>query len=70
MEIDCRPSDAIALSLRTKTPIFVAEHVLESSAALGSESPSKDSSNLSNLSPDKLAEILEKMGPDDFKYRM
>ncbi len=29
--VDSRPSDAIALALRTDSPIFVAEHVLESS---------------------------------------
>ena len=31
VEIDSRPSDAIALSAGTKTPIYVAEHVLEQS---------------------------------------
>jgi len=30
VEIDSRPSDAIALALRTKAPIFVAEKVLDS----------------------------------------
>lgn len=29
MEIDARPSDAIALALRTKAPIFMAEYVLQ-----------------------------------------
>jgi bifunctional DNase/RNase len=29
IEIDSRPSDAIALALRTKAPIFMAEYVLE-----------------------------------------
>lgn len=29
IEIDCRPSDAIAISLRCGAPIFVAEEVLE-----------------------------------------
>jgi len=29
MEIDCRPSDAIAVALRTKVPIYVADAVLE-----------------------------------------
>ena len=29
IEIDCRPSDAIALGLRFKVPIYVADHVLE-----------------------------------------
>ena len=28
LEIDCRPSDAIALALRFRAPILVAEHVL------------------------------------------
>ncbi|MBI3008171.1 MAG: bifunctional nuclease family protein [Candidatus Omnitrophica bacterium] len=28
VEVDSRPSDAIALALRTKTPIFVAEEIL------------------------------------------
>jgi bifunctional DNase/RNase len=29
MEIDCRPSDAIAVALRSKVPIYVADAVLE-----------------------------------------
>jgi bifunctional DNase/RNase len=29
LDIDCRPSDAIALALRTKAPIYVADAVLE-----------------------------------------
>ena len=29
VEIDSRPSDAIALALRAKAPIFMAEHVLQ-----------------------------------------
>jgi uncharacterized protein len=29
VEIDCRPSDAIAMALRFKAPIYVADHVLE-----------------------------------------
>ena len=31
-EIDSRPSDAIALAVRTKAPIFVAENVMETAA--------------------------------------
>lgn len=31
-EVDSRPSDALALAVRVKAPIFVAEHVLEQSA--------------------------------------
>lgn len=29
VEIDCRPSDAIALAVSDKTPIFVEDHVLD-----------------------------------------
>lgn len=33
LEIDCRPSDAIALSLRNKSPIFVLEKVFEAASS-------------------------------------
>jgi bifunctional DNase/RNase len=32
VEVDSRPSDAIALATRTRSPIFVEEHVLEAAA--------------------------------------
>ena len=32
MEIDARPSDALALAVRTEAPIFIAEHVIEQNA--------------------------------------
>lgn len=34
VEIDCRPSDAIALSVRTKSPIFVSEEVMDQAGIL------------------------------------
>jgi bifunctional DNase/RNase len=67
--IDSRPSDAISLALRTKSPIYVAKKVLESSSVLQQMEDDKEQ-NLSNVSRDKWAEILEKMAPDDFKYKM
>jgi bifunctional DNase/RNase len=69
LAIDCRPSDAISLALRTKSPIYVAKKVLESSSVLQQMEDDKEQ-NLSNVSRDKWAEILEKMAPDDFKYKM
>lgn len=69
LAVDCRPSDAISLALRTKSPIYVAKKVLESSSVLQQMEDDKDQ-NLSNVSRDKWAEILEKMAPDDFKYKM
>lgn len=67
--IDARPSDAISLALRTKSPIFVAKKVLETSSVLQQPEEAQEQ-NLSNVSRDKWAEILEKMSPDDFKYKM
>ena len=67
--IDARPSDAISLALRTKSPIYVAKRVLETSSVLQQMEESAET-NLSNVSRDKWAEILEKMTPDDFKYKM
>jgi uncharacterized protein len=68
--IDSRPSDAIALALRTKSPIYVAKAVLEASSMLQqNEDADRPVENVSNVSKEKWAEILEKMGPDDFKYK-
>lgn len=67
--IDSRPSDAISLALRVKSPIYVAKRVLEASSVLQQMEESAET-NLSNVSRDKWSEILEKMSPDDFKYKM
>jgi bifunctional DNase/RNase len=71
MVIDSRPSDAIALALRTKSPIYVAKAVLEASSVLQQNEEGKEPAveNVSNVSKEKWGEILEKMGPDDFKYK-
>ena len=63
------PSDAIWLALRTKSPIWVAKKVLEASSVLQQMEEGKEQ-DLSNVSRDKWAEILEKMSPEDFKYKM
>jgi len=70
VNIDARPSDAISLALRTRSPIFVAKKVLEASSTLQQKMEDPQEQNLSNVSRDKWAEILEKMSPDDFKYKM
>jgi uncharacterized protein len=69
--IDSRPSDAIALALRTKSPIYVAKAVLEASSVLQQNEEAKEAAveNVSNVSKEKWSEILEKMTPDDFKYK-
>jgi bifunctional DNase/RNase len=73
VEIDSRPSDAIALALRAKSPIYVAKQVLlDSSEPQESQGDSGGSSdqNLAGVSRDKWSEILERMSPEDFKYKM
>jgi bifunctional DNase/RNase len=67
--IDSRPSDAIAIALRTQAPIFVSEEVLRKSrqidAARGAEADDKSDQGK------KWQDILEKLNPEDFgKYKM
>jgi len=58
LEIDARPSDAIALALRTEAPIYVAQSVLEQAQTIspeGGEEPEEKSPNwFENVSPDDL----------------
>lgn len=69
--IDARPSDAIALALRTDAQIFVATHVLDEASHIESISNvDKEAIFGFGKDKDKLKEILEKMKPEDFgKYK-
>ncbi len=68
MVIDARPSDAIAIALRTSAPIFVEESVIQRSAKI----------DLATQKGDKVVtdtsdweDILENLSQDDFgKYKM
>ena len=63
--LDSRPSDAIALAVRLKAPIFVTEFVMEATKELGAFA-----SNLLK-DQDELKTIIENMTPEDFgKYKM
>ena len=63
MAVDARPSDAIALALRARAPIFVEEKVI-------------DHAKTTDLAPDKgeterLQKWLESLDPDEMgKYKM
>jgi bifunctional DNase/RNase len=64
--MDARPSDAIALALRYKAPIFVEEQVIEKSLA-GPTPEVVDESDEGK----KWADYLENLSPDDFgKYKV
>ena len=63
--VDSRPSDAIALAVRVKAPIFVTESVIEATKQMGILA-----SNLLD-ERDELKTIIENMKPEDFgKYKM
>ena len=58
IEIDCRPSDAIALALRTKSPVFVSPVVFDRAGVRAEDK-------------DKWTEFLENLDPEAFgKYKM
>jgi hypothetical protein len=63
MAIDARPSDAIALALRTRAPIFVEDTVIDHAKTVDFASEQADS--------DRLHKWLESLDPDDLgKYKM
>lgn len=63
MIIDSRPSDAIALALRTDAPIFVTETVIQNSRNI--------SLDKEKLDPEEVREWLENLNPEDLgKYKM
>ncbi|MHB8069341.1 MAG: bifunctional nuclease family protein [Desulfobaccales bacterium] len=65
--IDARPSDAIALALRVKAPIFVAEVVIQKARRV--DLSAKEA--ITTEDAKKWTEILESLDPDDFgKYKM
>jgi hypothetical protein len=52
-EIDARPSDAIALSVRTQSPIYVAESVLETAGFIPSDESEKELSRKSEINEEQ-----------------
>ncbi len=65
--IDARPSDAVAIALRTKAPIFVAEVVIQKARRVDLSAKEAITSDDAK----KWTEILESLDPFDFcKYKM
>ena len=61
--VDARPSDAIALALRTRAPILVEETVIDNAKTVDFASEAADS--------DRLQQWLESLDPDEMgKYKM
>lgn len=63
LQVDARPSDAIALALRTQAPIFVLQPVLDKAQAVDLATQVSDE--------EKLRKWLEEVSPEDLgKYEM
>ena len=61
--IDARPSDAIALALRTRAPIFVQDTVIDNAKTVDFTTEKADA--------DRLHQWLESLDPDELgKYKM
>jgi len=63
LELDARPSDCIALALKTQAPVFVEEELFQV------KREGEDGKDLN--SPESLKERLKKINPEDFgKYSL
>jgi bifunctional DNase/RNase len=61
IEIDSRPSDALALAVRTSAPIFVADQVIDDSAIEFDREPNEAEDVV-----DEFKKFLEDVKPEDF----
>jgi hypothetical protein len=62
LELDARPSDAIALALRADAPIYVAQSVLEQAQTISPDSDDQD---------EKMKKWFEQLDSEDLgKYKM
>lgn len=66
-KIDARPSDAIAISLKTQSPIYVHETVIAQSKSMDSTTLQSGTESSEQTGWE---DILENMSPEDFKYKM
>lgn len=60
--LDARPSDALALALRTRAPVFVDVRVLEQAKTVDVSTEQADQ--------ERLQRWLESLDPDDLGYKM
>ncbi len=65
MEVDSRPSDALALAVRAKVPIYVAESVIEKAAITPEEDISEGASD-DKLKGSPFKDLIDGLNLDDF----
>lgn len=64
IQVDARPSDSIALALRTRSPIFASDALLDQTATEVVEPPPAPEPQ--GLDAESLRQRLEKLDPQDF----
>ncbi len=65
--VDARPSDAIAIALRSGCSIYVADHVVREAIRVDAAKWSEEKGIVGfEQDKEKLKDILEKMNPEDF----
>jgi bifunctional DNase/RNase len=71
VEIDARPSDAIALALRTESPIFVSETVANQAMITGRESVKEDTPvGSDDQEVEEFRRFLDDLTPEDFRRHL
>jgi bifunctional DNase/RNase len=65
MEIDSRPSDALALAVRAKVPIYVSEEVMEKAAITPEEDMSEGGGD-EKLKGSPFSDLIDGLNLDDF----
>ncbi len=69
LEIDCRPSDAIALAVRVKVPIFIADSVMEEAGILPEPDIQEQDADFGEdeaETPDAFLDFVDTLDFDDF----
>ena len=69
IEVDSRPSDAIALAVRSGAKIYVADEVIEESGVEFQDDASEDQPGappLADLDPEEFRAFLDSVSPDEF----
>ncbi|NMB11787.1 MAG: bifunctional nuclease family protein [Firmicutes bacterium] len=71
VEIDARPSDAIALALRTESPIFVSDVVANQAMIAGRESANGDTPvGSDDQEAEEFRRFLNDLTPEDFRRHL
>lgn len=66
VEVSARPSDAIALAIRTGTQVFCADEVLDASGVLVPEEQGAEAETDRENEVERFREFLDTISPEDF----